>query len=1009
MRLLPALLLTSVMSSSASAQTYTISTFAGGALPVNMPGTSASLDVNVPQFVAADQAGNVFFVDQNAILRLDATTGVVTLVAGNGTPGFSGDGGPPTTAQLNGPSGVAVDSAGNLYIADTNNQSIREVSNGVISTVAGNQTPGFSGDNGSATSAQLNRPWGVAVDSAGDLYIADAMNQCIREVSNGVISTVAGTGTHGFSGDNGPATSAQLDNPYGVAVDSAGSLYIADSSNSRIRKVSGGVITTIAGNGTPGFSGDNGPAASARLAYPQGVAVDSASNLYIADAGNNRIRKVSNGVIATVAGGGAFLGDNGPATSAQLDNPEGVAVDSAANLYIADTSNSRIRKVSNAVISTVAGNGTVGFSGDNGPPTSAQLANPWAVAVDSAGNLYIADYGNNRVREVSNGVIATVAGNGTRGFSGDNGPATSAQFYDPAGLAVDSAGNLYIADYGNNRIRKVSNGLITTVAGGGAALGDNGPATSAKLADPYGVAVDAAGNLYVADWGNNRIRMVSNGVITTVAGTGTRGFSGDNGPATSAQLANPQGVAVDSAGNLYIADFGNSRVREVSNGVITTVAGNGAPGFSGDNGPATSAQLANPYGVAIDAAGNLYIGDSGNNRVREVSNGSIATIAGNGIFGFSGDNGPPASAQLANPYGVAIDFAGNLYIGDSGNSRIRVLTPFSPCTYSVSPTTLETPASGGNLTVAIQTGASCSWTVSGLPGWIAVSSPSSGVGSSTVTLVVGPNPGLSVSATIVIAGVSVTITLSQAAAETAQLPVINAVVNAASYIGGPVSPGELVTIFGTAIGPVTAAYPSIVPSTGKLATTIGGVEVLFNGIPAPMIYASSGQVSAVVPYEMAPSPSVWIVYAGGTSSAYQLNSVATAPGLFTRNSSGSGPGAILNQDNSTNGPNNPAAKGSVVQVYLTGEGQTSPPSITGAITIASLPPPQVTPAPALPITILINRQSAFYKFAGEAPGLVAGMMQLNVQIPSNAQSGNLPITVQIGANISQSGVTVSVQ
>jgi uncharacterized protein (TIGR03437 family) len=176
-----------------------------------------------------------------------------------------------------------------------------------------------------------------------------------------------------------------------------------------------------------------------------------------------------------------------------------------------------------------------------------------------------------------------------------------------------------------------------------------------------------------------------------------------------------------------------------------------------------------------------------------------------------------------------------------------------------------------------------------------------------------------------------------------------------------------------------------------------------------MIYASSGQVSAVVPYEMAPSPSVWIVYAGGTSSAYQLNSVATAPGLFTRNSSGSGPGAILNQDNSTNGPNNPAAKGSVVQVYLTGEGQTSPPSITGAITIASLPPPQVTPAPALPITILINRQSAFYKFAGEAPGLVAGMMQLNVQIPSNAQSGNLPITVQIGANISQSGVTVSVQ
>jgi uncharacterized protein (TIGR03437 family) len=1011
MRPLPAILLISVFSLSASGQTYTISTFAGGALPVDIPGPSASLDVNAPQSVAADQAGNVFFVDQNAVLRLDAITALVTLVAGNGTPGFSGDNGPATSAQLNSPSGIAVDSAGNLYIADTNNQSIRKVMFGVISTVAGSQAPGFSGDNGPAASAQLNGPTAVVVDSAGDLYIADTNNQRIRKVSNGVISTLAGNGTHGYSGDNGPAAGAQLDNPCGLAVDSLGGVYIADSSNNRIRKVSAGVITTVAGNGTPGFSGDAGPATSAHVAYPQGVAVDSAANLYIADTSNNRIRKVSNGVITTVAGGGASLGDNGPATSAQLANPQGVALDSAANLYIADTSNSRIRRVSNGVISTVVGNGTVGFSGDNGPAASAQLANPWGVAVDSAANLYIADYGNNRVRKVSGGVISTVAGNGTRGFSGDNGPPTSAQLYDPGGLAVDSAGNLYIADYGNNRIRKVSGGVITTVAGGGASLGDNGPATSAQLANPYGVAVDSAGNLYIADWGNNRIRKVSGGVISTVAGNGTRGFSGDNGPPTNAQLANPQGIAVDSAGSLYIADFGNSRIRKVSNGIITTVAGSGTPGFSGDSGPATAAQLANPYGVAIDPAGNLYIGDSGNNRVREVSGGSISTIAGNGTFGFSGDNGPAVSAQLANPYGVAIDPAGNLYVGDAGNSRIRVLMPFSLCTYSVSPTTLQAPASGGNLTVAIQTPGICPWTVSGLPGWITLSGPPFGLGAATLTLVVAPTSGSPLSATILIAGVPVTITISQAAPLTALLPVINAVVNAASYIGGPVSPGELVTIFGAAIGPVIPAYASIVPSTGKLATTIGGVQVLFNGIPAPMIYAGSGQVSAVVPYEMASisNPSVWIVYAGQVSSAYQLNSAATAPGLFTAASSGSGQGAILNQDNSLNGPANPAAKGSVVQLYLTGEGQTTPPGITGAITVATLPPPQVTPAPALPVTVLIDRQSAFYKFAGEAPGLVAGMMQLNVQIPSNAPSGNLPITVQIGTNVSQSGVTVSVE
>jgi uncharacterized protein (TIGR03437 family) len=919
MRLLPAILLASVMSRSASGQSYTISTFAGGALPVNIPGTSASLG-SAPQSIAADHAGNVFFVDRNSVLRLDATSGILTLVAGNGTPGFSGDNGPATSAQLANPQGLAVDSAGNLYIADTNNQCIRKVSNGVITTVAGNGTPGYTGDNGPATSAQLYGPTAVAVDSAGNLYIADTTNQCIRKVANAAITTVAGNGARGFNGDNILATSAQLNNPYGLAVDSAGDLYIADSSNNRIRKVSGGMIATVAGNGTCCISGDNGPAISAQLNYPQGVAVDSAGNLYLADPGNNRIRKVANGAITTVAGNGTpgFSGDDGLATSAQLNNPDGIAVDSAGNFYIADTSNNRIRKVSNRVIATVAGDGTLGFSGDNGPATSAQLAYPWGVAVDLAGNLYIADYGNNRIRKVSNGVIATVAGNGTRGFSGDNGPATSAQFYDPAGLAVDSLGNLYIADYGNNRIRKVSGGMITTVAGGGASLGDNGPATSAQLSLPYGIAVDSGGNLYVADWGNNRIRKVSNGVITTVAGTGTRGFSGDTGLATGAQLANPEGLAVDSAGNLYIADSGNSSIRKVSNGMITTVAGNGTPGFSGDNGPATSAQLYLPYGVAVDSAGNLYIGDSGNNRVRKVSNGVIATVAGNGTPGFSGDNGPPTSAQLANPYGVAIDSAGNLYIGDSGNSRIRVSAP---------------------------------------------------------------------------------------------LPIIKSVVNAASYATGAVSPGEMVTIFGTAMGPAAAASATTDPSTGKLATTIGGVQVLFNGIPAPMIYASGKQVSAVVPYEMAPipNPSVSIKYLGQTSTAYQLTLAATAPGLFTQNSSGSGSGAILNQDNSPNGPGNPAAKGSIVQMFLTGEGQTNPPSVTGATTTATLPPPQVTPAPVLPIQVWIDGQSAVYTYAGEAPGMVAGVMQLNVQIPSSVPSGPLSIQVSIGGNTSQNGVTVSVQ
>jgi len=608
--------------------------------------------------------------------------------------------------------------------------------------------------------------------------------------------------------------------------------------------------------------------------------------------------------------------------------------------------------------------------------------------------------------------IYTLAGNGTQGFSGDNGPATGAELFQPLGVALDSAGNVYVADSSNNRIRKVSNGVITTVAGNGTPgfSGDGGPATSTGLNYPSGVALDSAGSLYIADAGDNRIRKVSNGVITTVAGTGGwGGYGGDGGPATSAWLLVPSGVAVDSAGSLYIADAGNNRIRKVSNGVITTVAGNGTLGYSGDGGPATNAQLNGPEGVAVDSGGNIYIADMDNNRIRKVSNGVITTVAGNGTQGLSGDNGPAVSAELYRPEGIAVDATGNLYIADTWNNRIRILTPTGSCTYSVAPTTLQAPAAGGNLTVSVQTTAACPWTTSGLPGWITVSGASSGAGSGSVTLVVSPNSGTALSASILIAGVSVTV--AQPAAAAAPLPTIKGVTNAASYATGSVSPGEMVTLFGTAIGPANAAGATTDPATGKLATTIGGVQVLFNGTAAPMIYASSTQVSAVVPYEMAPvaNPPVWIKCAGETSNAYQLTTTTTVPGLFTQNASGSGPGAILNQDYSVNGPNNAAAKGSIVMVYLTGEGLTSPPGVTGAITTASLPPPQVTPMPLLAVGVTINGASVPYVYAGEAPGLVAGMMQLNVQIPANAPSGALSIVVSIGGNTSQKGVTVSVQ
>jgi sugar lactone lactonase YvrE len=340
-----------------------------------------------------------------------------------------------------------------------------------------------------------------------------------------IITTVAGNGTGGFSGDGGLATSASLFGPYGVAVDGAGNLFIADCYNNRIRKVSGGgIITTIAGS-TAGYAGDGGPATLALLWAPCAVALDASGNLFIADQINNVIRKLSaSGIITTVAGGGEWLGDGGLATSARLSSPSGVAVDVAGNLFIADSGNNRIRKVSaSGIITTVAGSGAGGFSlpgsgfaGDGGPAISALLSQPTGIVADTAGNLFIADSYNNRIRKVSTGgIITTVAGSGaitgyTGGFSGDGGSATSAQLSRPYDVVLDASGNLLISDSLNNRIRKVSaSGIITTVAGGGAVLGDGGPATSGILGGPFGIALDASGNLFIADFDDGRIREVS--------------------------------------------------------------------------------------------------------------------------------------------------------------------------------------------------------------------------------------------------------------------------------------------------------------------------------------------------------------------------------------------------------------------------------------------------------------------------------------------------------------------
>jgi sugar lactone lactonase YvrE len=508
----------------------------------------------------------------------------------------------------------------------------------MISTIAGGCPP-------CTTPAVPADAVSIAANPSGDLFLAFPNDHRVLEISNGVETTIAGQGGNaGFGGDGGPASGALLHEPLGVAVDSSGNVFIADSGNNRVREISGGTINTVAGSGTIGSGGDGGPPKNAQLMSPAAVGIGASGTFYIVDSGNQRIREVSAGVISSVVGNVVLGsdGDNIAATAATLSLSPSVAVDTSGNIYIAETGTHRIRKVSGGTITTVAGNGTQGYSGDGSTATNARLNGPLGLTVTASGDLYIADTGNSVVRKVSNGVITTVAGNGAQGYSGDNGPATGARLKFPAGVAVDTSGNLFIADTGNWAIRKVSGGTITTYVG-------NICCFPSGLNSPAGLTIDGTGNVYIADSANQRILQVSpNGTTSTVAGLGgnangfgQRGYNGDNIPATTGELNFPVGVASDLSGNLYIADALNQRVRKVTDGVITTVAGNGTAGYSGDNGPPTSAQLTWPSGIAVDASGNLFIADLGNKRVRAVAAAPLSVSSA------------PTTLTIASPGGTA--------------------------------------------------------------------------------------------------------------------------------------------------------------------------------------------------------------------------------------------------------------------------------------------------------------------------------------------------------------------
>lgn len=597
------------------------------------PATAATFS---PNGIAVDGAGNLYVGDyeHKRVLRVDAATGVMKVIAGNGRAGPSGDQGPATQAGVD-PYGIALDSSGNLFIADE--LSVRRVDavTGIITKIAGNGTREFTGG-GPATSTGLV-PYGVATSLVGDVYVPDGENNRVLRVDlkTGLITSVAGSGAAFPHGDGGPATRAGM-RPRSAGLDRLGNLFIADVN--RVRRVDAitGVITTFAGNGASWASGDGGPATAAGL-DPFCLAVDGTASVLIGEPFNARVRRIdtSSGIISTVAGTGSphSSGDGGPATAAGT-NPWALTVDRRGNLLIAEYFyGGRVRKVdaSSGTITTVAGKGDLGSSGDGGAATEAGLA-PASVAVDDDGNLFIADAWNNHfVRRVDaqTGTISTIAGNGFQDFSGDGGPATDASIL-PLGVALDRSGGLLIADgnfLSHNRIRRVDleSGLINTVAGNGNPKfsGDGGPATAAGMA-PAGVAVDTSGNMFIVDNAegiNRRIRRVDarTNVVTTVAGNGDSYSSGDGGLATKAGM-NPVAIALDTSGNLFIADgYPNGRIRRVDekSGMIETVAGVGTLGFSGDGGPATAAGLL-PNGVAVDSAGNLFVADDTPRRVRVV-------------------------------------------------------------------------------------------------------------------------------------------------------------------------------------------------------------------------------------------------------------------------------------------------------------------------------------------------------------------------------------------------------
>jgi sugar lactone lactonase YvrE len=716
-------------------EAYTFVTLAGvpEAGPGFFDGTGNQARFRFPAGLTRDAVGNIYFADMdNHTIREISTAGVVTTIAGlaeiYGSVDAAG-----AAARFTGPGDVALDASGNRFIADSSNHAIRKISpGGVVSTIAGQ--PGIYGSaDGNGGAALFHYPFGIDVNAAGILYVADSYNHTIRKITpDGTVTTLCGlAGTPGAA--DGPGTVARFKDPQGVRVDKSGTLFVSDTENHTIRKVTAaGVVTTVAG--AAGLTGSaDGTGSAARFNEPSGLGFGPSGQLFITEIGNHTVRQMTAaGVVTTIAGTAGSAGsDDGVGRAARFNFPFGV-VATGNDLVVADAFNHTLRRItSNAVVTTWAGLPVVGGTSD-GNVHDARFNYPQDVAVTPDGAVYVVDALSYTIRKIVGSNVTTFAG--SAGINGSaNGVGAKARFNRPLGLAAGN-GMLYVADTDNHTIRKItSDGTVTTVAGlAGVSGSTDGTGSAARFNGPFRLTVDTAGVLYVADTGNHLIRKVTPaGIVTTLAGRA--GVSGSaDGVGTNAMFYAPEGIVVDSSGNAFVADDGNHTIRKITPGrVVSVFAGTtGTPGNA--DGVGTAASFAFPYGLAIDRNDNLYLADSNNRTIRKITPAASVTTMAGGIGLAANVDGTGSEVRFAFPAGLAVDNAGVLYVADSGNQSVRKGYAPLPDFPIVSPANGRAGTTR-QLDVAKATTVSWSWTLVRCPATSSIQTWSSTVRNPTFT------------------------------------------------------------------------------------------------------------------------------------------------------------------------------------------------------------------------------------------------------------------------------------